>query len=187
MRSIIKSIACFIALFMMSATTMQAQGYLTVKFNNGNNPLVFEQNSIERLEFVYKNQIVEQEFYGELDTLYITASRVTPTSDGIYGANGGRLLCGEEISAATDCDWLKVEMYLDSASTAYGNGNYYYYSFFADKNVSQQQRVGSLTSFLFLTVRIISMAQASPDAPPPIIAILVIITPAFQDIHKVYQ
>ena len=145
MRSIIKSIACFIALIMMSATSMQAQGYLTVKFNNGNNPLVFEQNSIERLEFVYKNQIVEQEFYGELDTLYITASRVTPTSDGIYGANGGRLLCGEEISAATDCDWLKVEMYLDSARTANGNGNYYYYSFFADKNVSKQQRVGKIT------------------------------------------
>ena len=144
MRPIIKTIACAIALFVLSATSMQAQ-YLTVKFNNGNEPLVFEQDSIQRLEFVYKNQIVEHIFYGVGDTLYIPASRVTPSIGGIAGANGGYLQCAEEIDVATDCDWLRVEMFLDSARTAYDNGNFYYYSFFADKNVSKEQRVGKIT------------------------------------------
>ena len=52
MRAIIKSIVYSIALFMMSATAVQAQGYLSVNFNNGKERLVFNQDSIQRLEFV---------------------------------------------------------------------------------------------------------------------------------------
>lgn len=60
MRPIIKSIASFVVLFLMSATTVQAQGYLSVNFKNGKEPLIFNQDSIQRLDFVYKNQIVSQ-------------------------------------------------------------------------------------------------------------------------------
>lgn len=142
MRPIIKSIACFIALFMMSATTMQAQ-YLTVKFNNGNNPLVFNQDSIQRLEFVYKASIVDEWYEGENDTIFLPASRMTPGSPNAI--NGGTLRCSEDLAVATDCDWLRVELIFDSISSSYGRGNYYYYQLFSEKNVSKEQRTCKIT------------------------------------------
>ena len=142
MRPIIKSIACFIALFMMSATTMQAQ-YLTVKFNNGNNPLVFNQDSIQRLEFVYKASIVDEWYEGENDTIFLPASRMTPGSPNAI--NGGTLRCSEDLAVATDCDWLRVELIFDSISSSYGRGNYYYYQLFSEKNVSKEHRTCKIT------------------------------------------
>ena len=142
MRPIIKSIACFITLFMMSATTMQAQ-YLTVKFNNGNNPLVFNQDSIQRLEFVYKASIVDEWYEGENDTIFLPASRMTPGSPNAI--NGGTLRCSEDLAVATDCDWLRVELIFDSISSSYGRGNYYYYQLFSEKNVSKEQRTCKIT------------------------------------------
>lgn len=143
MRPIIKSIASFVVLFLMSATTVQAQGYLSVNFKNGKEPLVFNQDSIRRLDFVYKNQIVEESFYsGVPDTLYLPASRIAPASGYL---NGGYLRSGEEITATTDCDWLRVELRLDTLASRYNGVKYYYYNFFADKNASKQQRTCKIT------------------------------------------
>ena len=143
MRPIIKSIASFVVLFLMSATTVQAQGYLTVNFKDGRESLVLNQDSIRRLDFVYKNQIVEQSFYsGVPDTLYLPASRIAPTSGYL---NGGYLRSGEEITATTDCDWLRVELRLDTLASRYNGVKYYYYNFFADKNASKRQRTCKIT------------------------------------------
>lgn len=143
MRPIIKSIASFVVLFLMSATTVQAQGYLSVNFKNGKEPLIFNQDSIQRLDFVYKNQIVEESFYsGVPDTLYLPASRIAPASGYL---NGGYLRSGEEITATTDCDWLRVELRLDTLASRYNGVKYYYYNFFADKNASKQQRTCKIT------------------------------------------
>ena len=143
MRPIIKSIASFVLLFLLSATTVQAQGFLTVNFKNGKESLVFNQDSIQRLDFVYKNQLVEQNFYyGVPDTLYLPASRIAPTSS--YW-NGGYLRSGEEITATTDCDWLRVELGLDTLASRYYGVKYYNYKFFADKNASKQQRTAKIT------------------------------------------
>ena len=142
MRPIIKSIVCFIALFLMYATTVQAQGYLSVNFKSGKEPLIFNQDSIKRLEFVYKSQIIEEFFYGKNDTVYLPASRMTPGSP--TSINAGNLRCGEEISVTTDCDWLTVKLNLDTLNS---NENIYRYycQYFSEKNASKKQRVAKVT------------------------------------------
>ena len=142
MRAIIKSIVYSIALFMMSATAVQAQGYLSVNFNNGKERLVFNQDSIQRLEFVYNARIVEDFFYGSGDTLFLPASRMTPGSPN--SINGGDLHSGEEITVTTDCDWLTVKLNLDTLDSN-SNNFYYYCQYFAEKNASKEQRVAKAT------------------------------------------
>lgn len=142
MRSIIKSIACFIALFMMSATTMQAQGYLSVNFKDGREPLVLNQDSIKRLEFVYKSRIVEEYFNGREDTLFMPASRIDATTPNVI--SGGSLHSGEEVSVTTDCDWLAIKLNLDTLNS---NANIYryYYQYSVQRNASKEQRVAKVT------------------------------------------
>lgn len=122
MRAVIKSIVCFILLFMMSATVAQAQGYLSVNFKDGRESLLFNKDSIQRLDFVYKSRIVEEYFNGREDTLFMPASRIDATTPNMI--SGGSLHSGEEVSVTTDCDWLAIKLNLDTLNS---NANIYRY------------------------------------------------------------